>query len=150
MSYDSSNNRRGSIRKDQIIRLRTVASKLFQDDHQYHGWLGANYDVESTKDLSERQGNLAYHEIDRQLKLSSETEGSLPGFVGRKGFITLKQYKYMKAMFDELGWDTEKRQMGFIRKQLGLPKNVHKLPESLKKDEARKILFPLEKMTDRK
>lgn len=126
------------IQKRTTRRLRAAASKLFPDDEQYYNFIGQNYGVDSTLDLTETEAEEAIGIIDAELKaLKRSNHGR------RKGsFLTLNQKEYIIGMFDELGWEKGPRQWGFIEKQINRKCTI----DMLKNREASKVIQGLEKL----
>lgn len=127
-----------NIQKRTIKRLRTVASKVFGDDEQYYQFIGTNYQVDSTLDLTEEQAEEAISILDRELKARKRAEH------GRRDpkMISQNQKEYIEGLFKELGWAEGPRWWGFIAKQTGKKSTLNMLTRR----DASKVIVGLERM----
>lgn len=128
------------IKKRTIKRLRTAASKLFPDDDRYHDWLFQEYGYESTLELSEDEAREAIRKIDQEKKKRKKRK-----FGKRKGnWLSFEQKEFIKGLFEELEIPRGKRQIGFIKKQIGQAKAV----DWLSPKEASKVITGLKRFRD--
>lgn len=129
---------RNSIKKRTIKILRTAAGKFFPHDEAYHAWLGHQYDVGSTLELSDEEGQQAIDAID---KMAKEKRRRAHG--PRRGAlrITFEQKEYIEGLFDDLDIPEGPRQLGFIKKQIGAAKAV----DWLSNREASKVITGLKR-----
>ncbi len=133
-----------TISKRTIKSLRTAASKYFpagdkydRDNSPYHVWLGANFGVDSTLDLTDEQGKKARGMIDELLKDQRRAKnGKRTG-----NWMSADQRDYMDGLFADLDIPKGPRQMAFIGKQLGVAKS----PDWLSPKEATKVITGLKR-----
>lgn len=116
------------IQKRTIVALRTITSKCFKNDDQYHDWLADNYGLASTKDLSEQEGREAITLLlkafgdGKRLRINDSDEAEVGNWLSED------QEKYIKRLEKELGWkDNKSRLLGFIKRQTGLNKSARML-----------------------
>nr|BDD47007.1 hypothetical protein 2 [Balneolaceae bacterium] len=129
-----------SISKRTVKRLRTVESKLTKKAayFDYYAFIGRNYGVDSTLDLTEAQAEEAISILDEELsKLKKKGYDRK-----RPGMITPAQKEYAEGLFAELGWDRGPRWTGFIEKQTGKKASL----DMLTNREASKVITGLEKL----
>jgi len=124
------------INKNQVKKLRTVASKIFEDDQEYHDWLKTNYKVKSTL-------GLGFYEAIEAINL---LEGNTT-FVARNYRISRKQGLRISILENLLGWDNEpQRLLKFVDRQVKTPgKNI----DQIRKDEAGKVIIGLQRILSR-
>lgn len=127
-----------TIQKRTIRRLRAAASKLFPDDEYYYQFIGQQFGVDSTLDLTESQGEEALSIIDRELKARKQQDhGSR-----KPGMITPNQREYIEGLFKTLGWVEYPRQIGWFKKITGKQCSINMLTNR----EASKVITGLERM----
>lgn len=126
------------IQKRTIKRLRTAASKFFPDDEAYHVWIGYEYGVDSTLELTDEQGKEAAKAVNEMKRARSKKREAR-----RPGGITVAQQGYIEGLFAECGIPRGKRQRGFIRKQTGKTKPA----EWLTNREASKVITGLKRFS---
>lgn len=115
----------------------TIVRKQGLDEEEFREWLYRNFEVRSTRKLTESQAE----EVIRSLKTLIGEEYTPRG---RTWGITFKQTGKAKALASKLGWDDPKRLNGLVAKMFD-PKNRLEL---LNKQEGTKLIIALEKMAD--
>lgn len=130
------------INKAQVKKIRTVASRVFADDAEYHDWLKLNYGIKSTLDLG-------YYEAIEAINL---LEGNT-SFVARRRKnrvdfrISRPQAIRISILEKLLGWEADPaRLIKFVDRQVKEPgRNI----EDLTKSEARKVIIGLQRILSR-
>lgn len=124
--------------KGQVKAIRTLASKIFRDDDEYHDALMSNYGVKSSKDLR-------YYEASEFINKLSRLAGSTPtsaggntspsagapsyygkGKKGRQRNLTPAQAERIEILKNILGWN-EQSVLNFIHRQTRRLKGVQML-----------------------
>ena len=132
------------ISKRTIRSLRAAASKYFpagdkydKENSPYHVWLGNNFGVDSTLDLTDEQGKKARGMIDELIKDQRRAKhGKRTG-----NWLSANQKDFMEGLFADLDIPEGPRQMAFIKKQLGIAKS----PNWLSPGEATKVITGLKR-----
>jgi hypothetical protein len=130
------------IKKRTIRQLRTVASRFFPDDDQYHGWLAGRYGYGSTLELDESEAREAVDLLNRKLK--ERRRQQFGRRKSKRNWLSFEQKEYIEGLFRELGIPEGKRQIGFIKKQVGQAKAV----DWLSPREARAVITGLKEWQD--
>ncbi len=130
------------ITKQQIKKIRTMASIIWGDDDLYHDWLFESFKVASTKDLNFSEASEAIRILSHDNKLFNHN----PPFE-KKGkkytWISRAQAERIAILEVILGWnDASTRLTGFIRRQIG--DDVAVMDMSSK--EARKVIIGMQRI----
>ena len=132
-----------TITKSQIKKLRTVASKGFGSCDcrrptgttpgyvcDYHRWLGEQFDVASTRELTFAQAGRAIDLLQGKRPKKTTQNGAEPWrgtypVPGAKGRVSQAQADEIARLELRLGWaESPDRLQGMIRRQLGRPASV--------------------------
>lgn len=133
--------------KKQIKAIRTLASRHFYNDDDYHDWLFEQFKKRSTKELNSYEASEAIQLLSFRKPPLRRDGGRYYRGMGRAGdggvFITQAQADKIGALENAFGWSGDPfRLIGFIKKQTGKIKTV----EMLSRSEASKVIIGLEKL----
>lgn len=100
------------ITKQQVVQLRTLASKVLLNTDIYRDWLRSNFEVESCKLLTMSEADTA---IQLLQNLDNETRADY--------MITPKQIRYIKSLWIDIDISQceagDKHLRGFLRNRFG-------------------------------
>jgi len=132
-----------NINKKQVKKIRTVASKVFADDGEYHEWLKSNYGIKSTLDLGFYEAIEAINLLEGDTSFVARQRKNDPN----KWRISKSQALRISVLEDLLGWANEPaRLLKFIDRQVKHPgKNI----TDLSKQEARKVIIGMQRILSR-
>jgi len=119
------------LTRNKIALIHVAKTELGLSDQAYRAILESNFKIRSSKDLSNFQ-------FEKLMKIFKKL-----GFRQQEK-ITAKQVFKIEEYVKKLDWN-EKRLHGFIKRQIGVGKNVDKL----KKQEASKLITGLKNMERR-
>lgn len=119
------------LTRNKIAIIHVAKVEIGLSDEEYRSILNSNFKVKSSKELTNFQfeklmiifKKLGFRQIDK---------------------ITIKQKYRIEEYIKKLKWD-EARLKGFIKRQIGIEKNV----ENLRKEEASKVITGLKKLERR-
>jgi len=145
----------GYANSDQVRAIRTLASKIFADDNEYHDSLEQNFGVRSCKSLTIAQAssfvkNLSSHLSGTGLSSSGSVHPRASGTFnkytgrgvkGRQKHLTAYQAERIELLEKLLGWKSENTTV-FVSRQVKLLKGV----EMLMNWEAVKVIVGMQKI----
>jgi len=123
------------ITKNQLKAIWTIVRKNNIDEDMFREWLYDNYEIRSTRKLTEAQ--------------AASVIDSLQVFIGhryrphgRTWGITDRQFWKARVLAEKLGWDDPRRLDGLVKKMFYGKDRL----EILNKSEGTKLIVALEKM----
>jgi len=125
------------ITKNQLKAIWTIVRKNNIDENMFREWLYDNYEIQSTRKLTEAQ--------------AASVIDSLQVFTGhryrphvRTWGITSRQFWKARVLAEKLGWDDPRRLDGLVKKMFYGKDRL----EILNKQEGTKLIVALEKMVN--
>lgn len=133
-------------------------------EDNYRAYLATTFGVTSTTQLTEKQFRTAFRDYRLRWPFKRATKATAAarpradapwwgkytgrGEPGAAAFLTQPQADEIARLEHILGWASEPaRLLGFIRRQLGLPANVHPAVERLMVHQATSVITGLKKQT---